>query len=191
MGAVEKGAPVDAQCEANDQATAWVAQWGAELDLIQEVVWPSDLGTLPSKLMAHAIKQAALTFRVGTGLGWDGIHPRAILRISDDSLEWLVEVIRHCEMNGEWPLEVAIVIIALLPKPDGGLRPIGLPPFLPRLCCRPRKNVTEEWERANHHPFMYAGKGMGANVAAWKQAARAELVSTATFRMGYPQASLD
>ena len=53
------------------------------------------------------------------------------------------------------------------------------------------KNLTEEWERANHHPFMYAGKGMGANVAAWKQAARVELASTATFRRDYAQALLD
>ena len=32
---------------------------------------------------------------------------------------------------------------------------------------------------------------MGANVAAWKQAARAELATTSTFRVGYAQALLD
>ena len=48
-----------------------------------------------------------------------------------------------------------------------------------------------QWERANHHPFLYAGKGMGADIAAWKQAARAELAATAQFRVGYAQALID
>ena len=57
--------------------------------------------------------------------------------------------------------------------------------------CRARTHVTEEWERANHHPFLYAGKRMGANVAAWKQAARAELAATGPVRACYAQALLD
>ena len=46
-------------------------------------------------------------------------------------------------------------------------------------------------ERENQHPFLYAGKGMGADIAAWKQAARAELATTAQFKVGYAQALLD
>ena len=38
---------------------------------------------------------------------------------------------------------------------------------------------------------MYAGKGMGADVAAWKQAARAELATTMTESAVYAQALLD
>ena len=48
-----------------------------------------------------------------------------------------------------------------------------------------------QWEKANHHPFLYAGKGMGADIAAWKQAARAELAATAHFKVGYAQTLLD
>ena len=81
----------------------------------------------------EAICQAALTFPVGTGLGWDGIHPRAICRLSNPTLEWLAEVLHHCETTGEWPEAIDVVIIALLPKSDGGLRPIGLMPLLVRL----------------------------------------------------------
>lgn len=158
---------------------------------MNEPQWPDDIGTVAPKLMVCALLKAAATFPVGTGLGWDAIHPRAIARLSEQTLLWLVEIIRHCEIAGRWPIEVAVVIIALLPKSDGGLRPIGLVPFLPRLWCRVRKHVATEWERANRHPFLYAGKGMGANVAAWKQAARAELAATSTFRVGYAQALLD
>ena len=45
--------------------------------------------------------------------------------------------------------------------------------------------------KLNHHPFLYVGKGMGADVAAWKQTARAELAATAHYRIGYAQALLD
>ena len=43
----------------------------------------------------------------------------------------------------------------------------------------------------NHLPFPYVGEGMGANVAAWKQAARAELATTSAFREGYTHALVD
>ena len=120
-------------CEANDQATAWAVQWGSKLVKREEAQWPQDMGDVRPRLMVHAILRAAMTFPVGTGLGWDVVHPRAICRLSEDTLEWLVEVIHHCEITGSWPMEVDIVVIALLPKSDGGLRPTGLMPFLPRI----------------------------------------------------------
>ena len=38
---------------------------------------------------------------------------------------------------------------------------------------------------------MYAGKGMGAEVAVWKQAARAELAASLPYRVEYAQVLLD
>ena len=145
---------------------------------------------MPTKLMVHALTNAAMAVPTGTGLGSDGIYPRAICRLSEDTLEWLAAVIYHCEVTGVWPGAVDIVIIALIPKSDGGLRPIGLMPFIVRIWSRARKVVATEWGKHNNHPFFYAGKGMGADVAAWKQAARAELATTATFRIGYAQTPL-
>ena len=42
---------------------------------------------------------------------------------------------------------------------------------------RIRREVATEWERLHDRPYLYAGVGRGANVAAWKQAARAELAA--------------
>ena len=64
-------------------------------------------------------------------------------------------------------------------------------PFMVRIWTRASKEVSMLWERTNQHPFLYAGKGMGADIAAWKQAARAELAATAQFKVGYAQALLD
>ena len=48
-----------------------------------------------------------------------------------------------------------------------------------------------DWERGNDRPYLYAGKGRGADVAAWKQAPRVELAATSQWRVGYGQALLD
>lgn len=96
--------------------------------------------------MVPVITQAAMTFHIGTGLGWDEIHPRAICRLSQPTLEWLARVLYHCEAIGKWPELVDIVVIALLHKSDGGLRSIGLMPFLVRIWTRARKEVTMQWE---------------------------------------------
>ena len=71
-----------------------------------------------------------------------------------------------CEEDGEWPEAVALVIIALLPRTDGGFRPIGLMPFMPRLWARVRRRCAREWEAKNQRTYLYAGKAKGANVAA-------------------------
>ena len=84
-----------------------------------------------------------------------------------------------------------MVVIVLLPKGDGTYRPIGLLPWMPRLWMRARRIYATTWERINDRSWIYAGVGKGADVAAWKQAARAELVETAKWRTGYAQALLD
>ena len=43
---------------------------------------------------------------------------------------------------------------------------------------RVRRKVAKKWELENARRHLYVGKGMGANVAAWKQVAAAELAAT-------------
>ena len=94
---------------------------GFKLPNPEAIKWARDMGAIPTKLMVHALVQVAMTFPVGTGLGWDGIHPRAICLVSEATLECLVAVIYiyHCEVAREWSTAVDIVVIALLPKSDG------------------------------------------------------------------------
>ena len=44
-----------------------------------------------------------------------------------------------------------------------------------RLWMRVRLDVVRSWQQAHERPYFYAGPRKGAQVAAWKQAARAEL----------------
>ena len=166
--------PLGAQQAAEQQAQAWAAEWGVGLDL-PAVQWPEDLGPPPPPLMLVPLKRALATFPAATGLGWDDLHPRALLRLPDSLLMALLRILTACERLGRWPVAVAVVVIALLPKPDGGRRPIGLFPLLPRIWMKVRRDIATEWERLNERTYLYAGVGKGASVAAWKQAARAEL----------------
>ena len=62
-----------------------------------------------------------------------------MVRVSKELLQWLVLILKHAERTGQWQKAVELIIIVLLPKPDGGFRPIGLLPLLPRLWRRTRK----------------------------------------------------
>ena len=74
---------------------------------------------------------------------------------------------------------------------DGGFRPIGLLPAQPRLWMRTRREVAKGWEARHQPSWLYAGKGMGANVAAWIQAAAAERAAALRHAVEYAQALLD
>ncbi len=65
-----------------------------------------------------------------------------------------------CEATGKWPEAVAFVVVVLLPKPDGGFRPIALLRLLPRIWVRARREVATEWERLHKRPYLYAGEAM-------------------------------
>ena len=173
-GAEASSLPLNPQQAADQAADVWAAEWGVGLEL-PDVAWPADLGPLPPPLLLPALQRALAEFPASTGLGWDNLHPRALLRLSDGLLLALLRLLTACERIGRWPKAVAMVVIALLPKPDGGRRPIGLFPWLPRVWMKVRRDVACEWERLHERPYLYAGVGKGANVAAWKQAARAEL----------------
>ena len=95
--------------------------------------WPTDLGSIPLQLELGILRQVLMSFPVQLGLGWDGIHPRALTRLSDAVLEALLRLLFLCEATGEWPHMSSTVITALLPKPTLGLRPIGLFPWLPKI----------------------------------------------------------
>ena len=153
-----------------------------------ELQWPDDPKQLPP-MSLRRFKRALFSFPAGTGLGWDGVHPRALFRLPNNILFQWMALMLNCEREGRWPQDVGVVVVVLLPKNDGGFRPIGLLPHLPRVWMRARREEAKEWEAKSDKPFLYAGTGRGSTVAAWKQSARAE-VAAATGE-DYAQVLLD
>ena len=163
-----------AQQSANTEKETWSEEWavGADFTKPNWEGWEHD--EPPPMLVLEKFKMALATFPNNTGLGWDNCHPKALLRLRDKMLMLVIGLLQRCERESRWPECVKLVIIVLLPKPDGGRRSIGLLPLLPRIWMRARNEVVRKWERRNEYSWMYAGEGRGADVAAWKQAARAE-----------------
>ena len=62
----------------------------------------------------------------------------------------------------------------MIPKPDGGWRPIGIYPSYIRLWFRARSIQIKQWEAEEKRDCLYAGPGMGSSVATWKAAFAAE-----------------
>ena len=70
------------------------------------------------------------------------------------------------ELAGSWASVLDLVLIVLLPKPEGGFRPIGLFPTVVRIWMRARVCVARAWEAAHALPCLFGGAGMGAQRAA-------------------------
>lgn len=96
----------------------------------------------------------------------------------------LINVLLRAERCGRWPNMVGVVIIVLLPRDDGGFRPIGLLPFITKLWMKARREDGVEWERQQARPYLFVGEHKGANIAAWKQPARAELAAATKHNVG-------
>ena len=62
------------------------------------------------------------------------------------------------------------MLIVLLPKADGGRRPIGLFSTVIRLWMRVRSPLARAWEAAHALPCVFGGRGCAASAAAWQAA---------------------
>ena len=114
--------PCSSQQHVDGEAKQWSEHWACQADM-PACQWPSDMGPLPPMLELELLKHALSTFPEGLGLGWDGIHPRCLLRLGDSVLLALLRLLFLCEATGEWPALTTAVIVALLPKSSPGLRP--------------------------------------------------------------------
>ena len=114
------------------------------------------------------VVEASQTFLADTGLGHDNVSPRAIARLSADSILALACLFMAFERFGDWAEILDLVLIVVLPKGDGGFRPIGLFPMEIRLWFRCRLNLTRIWEAQNALPSVFGGPGMGTQKAAYQ-----------------------
>ncbi len=172
-------APMSIQDVVEDQAVVWGEHWAVGQGL-PKPQWPDDVGgVVMERPTVHQLRAALRSFPTGTALAWDALHPRALLRLGDARLEELIDLMIKAEADGEWPEEIGTVSIVLLPKPDGGWRPIGLFPAMVRVWMRLRRDAAQRWEEDHARDYFYAGQGRGAQVAAWQHAQRAEMASTA------------
>jgi hypothetical protein len=64
------------------------------------------------------------------GRGCEDFHPRWFAWLSEELLFYMVILLECLERRGIWPWQISEIIVAQIPKSDGGRRPIGLLPAL-------------------------------------------------------------
>ncbi len=135
-------------------------------------VW-RDKDELPI-MTPHHLREAAKTFKWKTAVTYDGFHPRALAALSDGALQTLALILQAVEVSGRWPRQLRLVVTALLPKPKGGFRPIGILPAAYRLWAKARRGLADQWEAEHARPFFSSAKGNGPIDTLWRMAARQE-----------------
>ena len=166
--------PLHCQGAVEAEADKWAKEW--MVDCPEPIpIWPAAIGEPLPVLSVDVALHACVDFPMGTGLGWDQLHPRALQRISRNAFGALMRLFMLAELLGRWPTNIGVVIVALIPKSDGGRRPIGLCPTLIRLWMRIRLPVAQAWQSAHDRQLFFAGEDKGADIAAFKQTARAEV----------------
>ena len=83
-GSEHRPAPRTAQQRADVADRGWATQWaaappGSEDTRVATNLWPAFLGQGLPAMLLDGMRRALASFPEGTGLGWDGLHPRAFV----------------------------------------------------------------------------------------------------------------
>ena len=157
----------------------WAAVW-ERFSSIAKAPWRScpqhimDRSAPLPPLTTEMLREAAKTFKSRTGLGCDSAHPRKFGWLSEEVLLGLASLLTMIEDSGIWPEQVSVILIALIPKPGGGKRPIGILPGLVRLWERVRRPIVQKWRAKVERSYNWAAKGRSPQAAVWLQALKAE-----------------
>ena len=90
--------PLDKHQTVELEADEWGSIWHA-VNVQHQPVWPMEMGIQLPHLALSAFKDACSTVAAEVGLGWDKLHPCALLRCSDSVL-LLIQVLVMAESIG-------------------------------------------------------------------------------------------
>ena len=127
-----------------------------------------------ANLTAEGIKMAAKGFSPTTACT-DGLPPKGIGWLSQGLLEGLAEMGNLWVEKGRWPTNEQTVHIALIPKPTGGERPIGLFRSIVRVICKAVAWDGLKWFEAQDIPQLNTSKGRRIGDAIWRAQMRSQI----------------
>ncbi len=134
----------------------------------EEVGEGGDWAVLPPPTVVE-MRRAATRFRPYTGVGADLFRPHWFGWLSDQLLQVISQLMTAVEAAGQWPGQVLVVLVHLIPKEGGGRRPIGLMASIVRWWERIRAPIIHRWRLQNARPFNWAAPGRNAELAVWEQ----------------------
>ena len=113
------------------------------------------------------IRLALKGFKVGTGTGHCGWHPRVWAQLPEEGLVCLGKLLELVEEGKVWPNQMRDIDLLRIAKESGGHRLIGILPTLYRLWGKIRRPACVQWEGDHNDGSDFAVTGQSAQKAAW------------------------
>eukprot|EP00969_Alexandrium_andersonii_P312987 13829331-Alexandrium_andersonii.AAC.1 len=156
--------------------------WGRKSDHLQHVA--STLSRLRVEAMAEeqhqpvefgSFRRAIAKFKNNEAAGVDHWSPAQLRSLPLQSLQALHGIVERARQDLELPLQARTNVVAMLAKPKGGERPIGLMSMFYRLVAKVDRFATVlQWEEGHAAFWDYAVKGSSALQGALARLVRAE-----------------
>ena len=108
-----------------------------------------------------------------------GIHPRHIGLLDHSGVDALILILHMSEALGCLSPQLAGVIIALLPKPAGGERPVGWYHSVYRVWIKARSSLVKSWDASHTHDYGFAAQKNKSPIdVVWRHACLSEIETT-------------
>ena len=92
----------------------------------------------------------------------DNFNPKVLATSSWSAQQAVAGLLNRVESDLAWPAQIALIVYFLLPKPDGGDRPIGIMAGMVRLWERARLPIMKKWLTTVVRRYGFAQAGCTA-----------------------------
>jgi len=155
------------------EAAKWSKLWQATDAHQSPIPGPWTGAQLPPRLTAQQLRTAAKRFKPNTSAP-DGMSPRQFESLTEPALSALAMLLQAFEYGGDFAPTLRSMWTALLPKPQGGHRPIGLFRAIFRLWARARRPEVDKWAHTYAKDGVFSmAPGRQATDAVWRAQVKA------------------
>jgi len=130
----QEGTP---QENADNRASNWHSNWKVDGKL-NSIEWPPIADNLFQGIFEDVaqIRKVTSTYKANTSVGTDFMHPRHFGFLSDHNIGAFIWVAKVMVTFGYTLDSICVLLISLIPKREGGERPIGIFPSFVRIISR-------------------------------------------------------
>ncbi len=183
--ATAQGASLAPRDAADHKAGQWGGVWRVdELDA-QGGERPWELAAVddepplpPLRGQDDACRSLCGAFREHTGIGIDLVHPWHWGWVSDQGMDSLLAFLDWVERAAIWPSQLSWLLYFLIPKAEGGERPIGVIATTVRIWEGLRAPIMREQAARLARDYDWATTGRSAEQAVWEQLVEDEGLDT-------------
>ena len=132
------------------------------------------------KFQLRRLRGILLSWPAKCGLGLDMWVLRLLGTQPDEGLTKILAII-HMAFRGKVPMQMLLTLIGLIPKTDGGERPIALTSMVYRVCMKLCKGTCDQWDARAAGHWDTAVKNSSCLRAALARALRMEAAVAQNF----------